>query len=78
MEDEKFFPKSKISMEKEAVTKNVPYIAGCNSTEGHGIMTLLFPKQFSYGITKEAYYATVKGFLGGSFYVSLMSEIHAA
>ena len=54
-------------MKKETVANNVPYIAGCNSTEGHGVLTLQFPQGFKDGITKESYEETFKGFIGTYF-----------
>ena len=57
-------------MRKEAVANPVPYIVGCNNTEGHGIMTVSFPKDFKSGITKESYETSFKGFFGAALYVS--------
>ena len=58
-------------MKKEPIVNNVPYIVGCNSTEGHGIMTVRGPKGFKDGITKESYEHMLKYFVGASFFVSL-------
>ena len=59
-------------MRKEPVSNNVPYIVGCNNTKGYGIMTVKGPKGFEAGITKETFEETLKNFVGGVFYVSLL------
>jgi len=59
-------------MKKEPVANNVPYIVGCNNTEGCGIMVVKHPKDFKSGITKEMYDFMLKNFIGIVFYVSLI------
>ena len=58
-------------MRIEPVANNVPYIVGCNSTEGHGIMNMDFVKNYNSGISKETYESEFKMFVGGSYCVSI-------
>ena len=62
--DGKFFYKDTSALRNEAVVNPVPYIIGCNSTEGHGIMTLEYPKDFKSGITHQVYMEALKGYIG--------------
>ena len=72
--DGKFFPKDIATMKKQPVANNVPYIVGCNNTEGHGILTNNFPKGFKSGITKEVYEETLRNLLGELFCVSFLQK----
>jgi len=54
-------------MRKEAVTNNVPYIVGCNSTEGRGNAI----KYHKSSINRETYENDFKGFVKRTFCVSI-------
>lgn len=49
-----------------------PYIVGCNSTEGSGIMSVERPPNFIEGITEEMCMGVLKGFMGVLFYVRFL------
>jgi len=60
-------------MKKEPIANNVPYIVGCNNTEGCGIMVVKYSKDFKTGITKETYDFMLQNMIGGVFCVSLLT-----
>ena len=69
--DGNFFPKSISIMRKEEVVNNVPYIVGCNTTEGHGIMNMGFVKCNSE-ISKKDYENEFKDFCSEKYWVSII------
>ena len=58
-------------MRKEEVVNNVPYIVGCNTTEGHGIMNIGFVKCNSE-ISKEDYENEFKDFCNEKYWVTII------
>ena len=69
--DGKFFAKPLSTMRIEPVANNVPYIVGCNSTEGHGVMNMDFVKSYNSGISKEAYEREFRKLAGNNYCVSI-------
>ncbi|XP_039263426.2 carboxylesterase 4A-like [Styela clava] len=51
--DGKVFPKSHEDMMKDAKFSKIPYIIGCNNTEGCGLLSCLGSPNFAQGITEE-------------------------
>ena len=75
MYDGKFIPKPVIEIKEKPARNNVPYIVGCNNTEGHGIMNNNILNDFKTGITKETFDHMLRNFLGISFCVSCKCSI---
>ena len=53
----------------------VPYIVGMNNTEGQGYITDSFPRDFKSGISEESCKISLRGYIGGSLYVSAVKKI---
>ena len=66
--DGKFLTKNRNGLSQDKFHP-VPYIVGCNNSEGCGIMSMEQPKNFSKGITEEACKEVLKGFVGNIIYV---------
>ena len=74
--DGNFFPKLAGSIRSPPVLNKVPYIMGCNSTEGQGVINMPMLKNPDCPISKDTYEDDYKKSTGSNFCVSVEIEIY--